>query len=58
MYKPAKEAHLSNFIANVFAGVWAAGALAAIWYVWRRPSPPVAESQEDRDLREWLDGQL
>ncbi|ESZ19183.1 hypothetical protein X737_15405 [Mesorhizobium sp. L48C026A00] len=32
--------------------------LAAIWYVWRRPSLPIAENKQDRDLREWLDGQV
>jgi len=40
------------------AGAWAAGVLAAIWHVWRWHSPPIAESERDRDLREWLDGQL
>jgi len=32
--------------------------LAALWYVWRRRTPPVAESEEDKALREWLDGQM
>ena len=49
---------MADFIANLFAGAWAAGILAAIWHVWKRPSPPIAESDEDRDLREWLDGQM
>jgi hypothetical protein len=47
-----------DLIANVLAGAWAAGVLAAIWHVWRWHSPPIAESERDRDLREWLDGQL
>ncbi|WP_165779848.1 hypothetical protein [Mesorhizobium sanjuanii] len=57
MFSPAWEVPI-DLIANVFAGAWAAGVLAAIWYVWRRPSPPVAEREQDRDLQEWLDGQL
>ncbi|TIR30516.1 MAG: hypothetical protein E5X64_15850 [Mesorhizobium sp.] len=57
MFRPAWEVPI-DFIANVFAGAWAAGVLAAIWYVRMRPSPPIAESQQDRDLREWLGGQL
>lgn len=57
MFLPAWEVPI-DLIANVFAGAWAAGVLAAIWYVRMRPSPPIAESQQDRDLREWLGGQL
>lgn len=53
-----EDGHI-DFIANLFAGLWAAGVLAALWYVWRRRrSPPPAESKEDRDLRDWLDGQM
>lgn len=47
-----------EFVGHLFAGIWAAGVLAAIWYVWSRPSPPVVECQEDKDLRDWLDGQV
>ncbi|WP_287061294.1 hypothetical protein [Mesorhizobium sp.] len=57
MFWPAWEVPI-DLIANVFAGTWAAGVLAAIWYVWTRHSLPVAENKQDRDLREWLDGQM
>ncbi|WP_188131377.1 hypothetical protein [Mesorhizobium sp. NFR06] len=43
--------------ANIFAGVWGACVLAAVWYLSTRSSPPVAESKEQRELREWLDSQ-
>lgn len=49
---------MAAILTDVISGVWATGFLAAIWYVKTRPSPPIAESQEDRDLRDWLDGQL
>ncbi|WP_167484109.1 hypothetical protein [Mesorhizobium tamadayense] len=47
-----------NLVGHVFAGIWAAGVLAAIWHLLRRPSPPLAESEQERDLRDWLDGQM
>ncbi|UCI24602.1 MULTISPECIES: hypothetical protein [unclassified Mesorhizobium] len=47
-----------DFVEHIFAGIWGAGVLAAIWYAWTRPSPPATKKSEDRDLREWLDDQL
>ena len=47
-----------DFVGHIFAGRWGAGVLAAIWYAWTRPAPPVAESKEEKDLRDWLDGQM
>lgn len=47
-----------NFLGHVFAGLWAAALRAMVWQVWRRPSPPAVETEQERDLREWLYGQM
>ncbi|WP_254016614.1 hypothetical protein [Mesorhizobium escarrei] len=45
-----------DIVVDVLAGVWVAGGFAVIWYV--RTRSFLAEDHEDRDLREWLDGQV
>ncbi|MDG4908755.1 hypothetical protein P9228_20220 [Mesorhizobium sp. WSM4898] len=47
-----------NFLSHVFSGLWAAGVSAMVWQVWKRPSPPLSETEQERDLREWLEGQM